>query len=257
VFGKGTDRSPVNPLPLVRVGGGGAAVDLAKVRGAGHINLAKAADAAQTALVRRGLLGIRAQAVTVLDHSGSMRPDYRSGAVAALLTRVLGFTLTFDADASVPVIPFDSRVYPPVQATVDNYTTVVADRIWLPDRMGSTNLAGALAVVRDLAASTSAPLYVVVVTDGEPDDERAATKIVCDLARFPVFLKFLALRPVAYLSRLDTLDDSRRLLDNCNAKPEPGSRLDLLSCTDEAFQEAMADEWDLWIDRATKAGVLR
>lgn len=257
MWGLGSDRSPVNPLPLVRVAGGGAAVDLEKVRGAGHINLAKAADEAGAALARRGLAGIRAQAVGVVDHSMSMRMDFHSGAVGRLIERMLGFALQFDADGRVPVLAFDDEVYAPVEATVDNYTTVVADQIWRPNEMGSTNLAAALDAVRQMAATTTMPLYVAIATDGEPNDEKGATKIVCDLARYPVFVKFLALRPVAYLSRLDKLDDSKRLLDNCNAQPGKGSGLSLLSCSDAAFQEAMADEWDLWIDRALKAGVLR
>lgn len=256
MFGFGSNRSPVNPVPLVRIPGGASAVDLSKVRGAGHINLAKAADAAETALARRGLLGIRAEAITVLDHSKSMWADYDNGGVAKLTTRVLGFTLPFDADGKVPVIPFDSRVHLPVTATMANHATVVRDQIWRPAHMGSTNLAGALETVREIAAKTRVPLYAAILTDGEPDDERAAIKVVCDLARYPVFVKLLALRPVAFLSTLDTLDDSKRLLDNCNAKPDRGSGLNLLTCTDQEFQEAMADEWDLWIDRALKAGVL-
>lgn len=246
----------MNPVRLVRASEYGSAIDLAKVRDAGHINLAKAGDAALAALARRGLLGIRAEALVVLDHSRSMWADYDNGGVATLTTRTLGFTLPFDADGKVPVIPFDSRVHLPVNATMANHATVVRDQIWRPNHMGSTNLAGALEKVRDIAATTKVPLYVAVLTDGEPDDERTTTKVVCDLARYPVFLKILALRPVDYLSELDKLGDSKRLLDNCNAKPDRGSDLNLLSCTDEQFQEALADEWDLWIDRALKAGVL-
>lgn len=259
MFGFGNNRSPVNPVPLVRVdgaGGNASAIDLAKVREAGHINLAKAGDAAQAALARRGLLGIRAEAITVLDHSKSMWADYNSGGVTVLTTRTLGFTLPFDADGKVPVIPFDSRVHLPITATMANHATVVRDQIWRPSHMGSTNLTGALEAVRDIAAKTTVPLYAAILTDGEPDDEKSAMKVVCDLARYPVFLKFLALRPVEFLSTLDTLGDSKRLLDNCNAKPDRGSTLNLLSCTDEQFQEAMADEWDQWIVRASRAGVL-
>jgi hypothetical protein len=253
------DRSPVNPVALVRDAAGSAAVDLAKIRDAGHVSLAKAADKAGIALSKRDLSGIRAQAACVLDHSGSMSGDYKSGAVQALVERVLGFSLQIDVDGSVPVIAFDHRIHPAVDVTVANYSGVVDRQIWRPRDMGTTNLAAALEVVRDMAAKTPAPLYVSVVTDGEPDDPHAATRVVCDLARYPVFLKFLAVRPVAYLAKLDKLDGSKRLLDNCNAKPElkgSGASLSLLACSELEFQDAMADEWDQWILRAKAAGVL-
>jgi hypothetical protein len=257
VFGFGRSKDgPANPVPLSRDAAGAPAVDLAKVRDSGHISLAKAADSAGIALSKRGLAGMRAQGVLVLDHSGSMQREYQNGSVQTLVERVLGYTLQIDADGTVPVIAFDHRVHAPVDVTISNYENVVDLKIWQRHGMGSTNLAGALAKVRDLAAKTKMPMYVPVITDGDPDDPGAATEIVCDLARYPVFLKFLALRPVPYLSTLDTLGDSKRLIDNCNAQPVRGSSLNLLSCSDLDFQEAMADEWDAWTAAALKAGVV-
>lgn len=257
MFGFGrADRKPVNPVRLIQDPAGAPAFDLDKVRDAGHINLAKAADKAGLALSKRDLAGTRAQSVLVLDHSGSMSGDYRSGAVQTLVERVLGFTLQIDTDGTVPVIAFDHKVHQPVEVTVDTYSGVVDREIWQPRGMGSTNLAGALTVVRNMAAETKSPLYVAVITDGEPDDVKAATEVVCDLARYPVFIKFLALRPVRYLATLDDLDDTFRLLDNCDAQPGRGSAVNLLTCSDMDFQDAMADEWDGWIALATKAGVL-
>ncbi len=255
MFGR-SSHAPVNPVALVREAAGAPAVNLDKVREGGHINLAKAADTAGVALAKRDLAGIRAQAVCVLDHSGSMAGDYKSGAVQQLVERVLGFALQIDVDGTVPVLPFDHGVHEAVDVSLANYAGVVDRTIWRPSNMGSTNLAAALKALRSMAATTTTPIYAAIITDGEPNSENDTTQIVCDLARYPVFLKFLALRPVFYLSKLDHLDDSQRLLDNCNAKPDVGSGLNLLSCSDMEFQDAMADEWDQWVQRATKAGVL-
>jgi hypothetical protein len=71
-----------------------------------------------------------------------------------------------------------------------------------------------------------------------------------------VFVKFLAVAPVAYLNELDDLGNDRRLLDNVDAKPSSPA-LNLRTCTDAQFADAMVDEWDTWIAAATKAGVLR
>lgn len=256
MFGFGVNRTPANPVALVQETAGAPAVNLAKVRDSGHINLAKAADKAGLALSKRDLAGIRAKVVCVLDHSGSMAADFRSRSVHRLVERVLGFALQIDVDGTVPVIPFDGRVWPTVNVTVDNYARAVDEQIWKPQQMGSTDLAAALEVVREMAAKTKVPMYVPIVTDGNPDRQGPTTDIVCDLARYPVFLKFAAIKPVSYLSQLDELGDNKRLLDNCNAQPQKGSNLDLLSCTEMEFAEAMADEWDLWVQRALKAGVL-
>lgn len=255
---------PARTVNLVKDPAGAPAINLTKVREGGHVDLAKRADKAGLALNKRGLAGIRAQVVMLLDHSGSMRADYRSGAVQTLVERALGFALQVDVDGAIPVIPFDSIVRPAVVVGVNDdaanrvfgYRGVVNGRIWEERGMGSTNLAGALTNLTRIAENTDAPVFAIVVTDGEPDDARTATQAVCKLANYPVFLKFLALRPVHYLNELDNLDDSKRLLDNVNAQPSVRG-LDLLSCSDLEFADAMVDEWDLWIDRAQKAGVIR
>lgn len=251
------NMSPARSVKLVKDDSGKPAVDLNKVRAAGHVDLAKRADKAGISLSKRDLAGIRAQAVLVLDHSGSMSYDYQDldgqgGVVQQLVERALGFALQIDVDGSVPVIPFDSNVKRTVEVTIDNYKGVVDRDIYKPYNMGSTNMAAALEVVKKMAKESTSPIFCVVVTDGEPDSRSATTRVVCELASYPVFVKFLAIRPVNYLQQLDDLPDSQRLLDNVDAKfiSDPNGMSDL------AFADAMADEWDSWIKLATQAGVL-
>lgn len=242
---------PARTIKMTKDPAGSSAINLSKVRDAGHIDLAKRADKAGIALSKRGLAGIRAQAVLVLDHSGSMYNDYANGRVQTLVERVLGFALQIDVDGTVPVVAFDSRVYPAVDVTVDNYSGVVNKKIWKQDRMGTTDLASALKSVRELARITDEPIFCAIVTDGNPDDRAATTRIVCELAGYPVFIKFLALNEVSYLQDLDD-DPGPRLLDNVDAKFFDN----LASVSDLAFADDMADEWDSWVTAATKAGVL-
>jgi hypothetical protein len=252
LFGK----KPLPARTVVLEKGNGPAVDLEKVRRDGNIDLAKKADAAGISLEKRGLSGIRAQALLVLDHSGSMHGDYSNGKVQKLVERVLGFALQIDADGTVPVIPFDTKAWPSTDVSVDNYRGAVNRDIWRSNNMGSTNLAAALDRVRQLAEATDAPIFCAVVTDGSPDSRAAATTAVCELARYPVFLKFLALGHVPYLAELDNLPAGRRLIDNVNSKPGPTGP-GLLTCTDEEFAEAMADEWNTWVSAAKSAGILQ
>ncbi len=247
--------APARTVTLVKDPADRPAVDLSKVR-AGHVDLAKKADKAGVALSKRGLSGIRAQAVLLLDHSGSMRPDYKSGAVQELVERALGFALQIDADGTVPVIPFDSQLWPTTDVTLVNYRGIVGDGktgIWRNGQMGTTRIDLALGALRQMAQTTDFPIFALVVTDGNPDFRRPTTEVVVDLARYPVFVKFLALRDVPYLAELDDLPPSRRLLDNVDTKAFPS----LAGVTDMEFAEAMADEWDSWLAAAQVAGIVQ
>jgi|EndMetStandDraft_2_1072991.scaffolds.fasta_scaffold08009_4 hypothetical protein len=245
---------PQHSVPLTKDVTGAPAVDLSKVRDT-NPDLAKAADKVGFALAARDLSGIRAKVVALLDHSGSMAMEYRSGAVDTLFRRIMGLGLQIDDDGEIPVIPFDSRIRPTFNLNQTNVATAVSS-VWNERDMGTTNLADALSVVLGMAKTTKEPIFLVVLTDGSPDNKAKATQVVCELAGYPVFIKFMALKEVDYLSDLDDLGNDKRLLDNVDAKPEKGSGLNLLTCSDAEFAAALVDEWDTWIKAATGAGVL-
>jgi len=84
--------------------------------------------------------------------------------------------------------------------------------------------------------------------------------LVIELAKYPVQIKFLAIREVDFLVELDDLEERHpgaRLLDNVDAKFFDGSDCPELSqITDLQFADAMADEIDTWVRDATAKGVL-
>ncbi len=260
MFGRTKTRTP-NPtmtparsVPLVKDPNGAPAVNLAKVREAGHVDLAKRADKAGLALSKRGLGGMRAKVLLILDRSGSMGGDYRSGAVQTLTERALGFALQVSTTGSVDVVAFDSQVSPPVTVTAANYAGVIGRDIPHP-AFGRTNMTGAMQVVQRYAQETDVPLICIAVADGEPDEETSTTRVICELSRYPVFVKLLAVKPVEYFRHLDDELGGKQLLDNVDAKPTEGGP-DLLTCSDLEFADAMADEWDAWVAAATTAGLL-
>lgn len=93
-----TVAAPARSVSLVKDPAGAPAVDLDTLTG--HVDLTKRAQKAGISLSKRNLAGIRAQAVLILDHSGSMRDDYRSGTVQTLVERALGFALQIDVDGT-------------------------------------------------------------------------------------------------------------------------------------------------------------
>jgi hypothetical protein len=248
-----TTLEPARTVSFVKDVTGAPAVSFEKVSSQGGVDLTKKFQKAGVSLSKQDLSGVRAQAVLVLDHSASMDQDYANGNVQQIVERALGFALNIDADGKIPVIPFDSRVRKTVVVSLGNYAGVVNNRIWDRHGMGTTNLTDALQVVLDMAKKTDEPLFCIVVTDGAPIDRHSAKRIVCQLASYPVFIKFLAIRPVDFLQDLDDLPDTERLIDNVDAK----FLSDPFGMTDLAFAEAMSDEWASWIDLAKRAGLLR
>ncbi|WGH21969.1 hypothetical protein SEA_TROGGLEHUMPER_88 [Rhodococcus phage Trogglehumper] len=244
-------RKAARTVTLTKDVSGAPAIDRTEVEARGGVDMVKKFDKAGVSLSKRGLSGIRAEVVMLLDHSLSMHRDYENGTVQTLVERALGFALQVDGDGVVPVVRFDSRVWPQVDVTLANYADIASSHLYHRNNMGSTNLAGALGEALEAAKTTERPLFVIVITDGQPDNADAATKKVVELAKYPVFLKFLAIQRVGYLETLD--DMGGRLVDNADAKfiDDPAGMTDL------AFAEAMTDEWDTWITAATTAGLLR
>jgi hypothetical protein len=243
------EKKVMKTVKLVRETGSAVLMD--KVEQKGGSILRQKSEAAGAALAKKGLHGIRAEALCVLDYSGSMHGDYSSGAVQQLTERFLAFALQIDGDGTIPVIPFASRRLPTVDVTLDNFQGVVEREIVRKHGMGSTNLSHALEEVLSIARTTDSPLFVGIVTDGSPDSREDTTRLVCELANYPVFIKFMALGSVPYLQDLDDLDDSKRLLDNVDTKTFTN-----LNMSDSEFADAMADEWDSWVKLATQAGIL-
>lgn len=257
MFGLGNHNQPASmsaahTIKLTQDVSGSSAVSLEKIEQTGGVDLRKKTEAAGISLQKRNIKGIRAQVVVLLDHSGSMYSDYANGKVQQLVERFLGFGLQVDVDGEIPVIPFDFSVKQPTEVNLSNYKNVVTDKLWNPHRMGSTNLTGALEEVRKMAMSTDLPLFVAVVTDGEPDDRASAERVVCDLSCYPVFIKFLALQKVSFLEKLDDLGNDKRLIDNVDTK----EYRNLSSVSDEQFADDMADEWDSWMQLAKSVNIL-
>lgn len=227
------------------------ATNRADVEGKGGVDMVKKFDKAGVSLSKRGLDGIRAEAVMLLDHSGSMVRDYENGTVQKLVERALGFALQIDADGTIPVIRFDSNIHDAIDVNLNNYADIARTKLYQRSRMGSTDLARALGEVFKMAKKTDKPLFVIVITDGAPDSQTAATEMVRKLAAYPVFLKFIAIQPIAYLQTLD--DMGGRVIDNADSKfiDDPAGMADL------AFSDALVDEWDTWITAAQSAGILQ
>jgi hypothetical protein len=114
----GDSPAPARTISLVKDPTGAPAVNLSKVREAGHIDLVKRAEKAGISLSKRNLSGLRGAVRLYVDHSGSMEfpdaRDYSNGNVQRLVERALGYAFQLDSDGQIPVIAFDSELWPEV-----------------------------------------------------------------------------------------------------------------------------------------------
>lgn len=259
-----TPPAPARTINLVKDPTGAPAVNLAKVREAGHIDLVKRAEKAGISLSKRNLSGLRGAVRLYVDHSGSMEfpgaKDYSNGNVQRLVERALGYAFQLDSDGKIPVIAFDNELWPEVIVDQSNYEGIVEARIWHRNKMGGTLFVPVLEDLLNEARTTQEPIFAIIVTDGSPSDRTKATELVIELAKYPVQIKFLAIREADYLRKLDDLEERKpgaRLLDNVDAKFFDGEDCPILAdITDLQFADAMADEIDTWVSEATAKGVL-
>lgn len=215
-----------------------------------HPDLVKRVGKVQFALNKIGYDDIDAEVVVLLDRSGSM--GGRDREVQLLLERVLAFGLQVDADGNIPVIPFSATMHRQIDVNVSNYLSASA-RIGRPN--GGTIMSEPLLVAKSLAENSDKPIFLVIIGDGNPNDPHATTAVVCELASYPVFIKFISLAQVDYLDELDNLETTRpgaRLLDNVDAQDVPNPA----EISDLDFFQKMVEEWDTWIAAAQHHGLL-
>ncbi len=212
----GEPPAPARTINLVKDPAGAPAVNLTKVREAGHVDLVKRAEKAGISLSKRNLSGLRGAVRLYVDHSGSMEwtgaEDYSNGNVQRLVERALGYAFQLDSDGKIPVIAFDHKLWPEVVVDQSNYQGIVEARIWHPDQMGGTLFVPVLKDLRHEAKTTREPIFAIIVTDGSPTDHKEATPLIIDLARYPVQIKFLAIRDRHLGPRRDRQRDPVRLI---------------------------------------------
>lgn len=258
------------------------AADADQAQGTGGLMTKKVNAAARSLMTRKvnpnqvwGVFG-------VVDRSGSMNNLYRDGTVQEVVQRLLGFAVIVDDDGTVPAIFFDHSIIEHEIKLDDFHDYVNRNRIRAG---GSTGLTAALeAVARatgngDLLGNgggfmrrsapkpsvrkMSTPAYVVIVTDGRPDDTRSAADLIRRLSYRGLFLKFLYVgNDRTGWQFLEGLDDDipvgvpyergGRLVDNVDAKNVG----DIKVMSDEAFYDAMFDEVNTWLAAARQQGLI-
>lgn len=232
------------------------------------VSLAKKVDFAKS---KHGIEdGDEAAVVFCIDFSGSMSSFYSSGLMQKLTERILTMGLRMDDDGSIPMIFFGSDAWVAGEVSMEDYKGSI-NRLTAGKRMGSTNYAAAMKLVREMAggggspkkrfgfkkgaapaAAVSTPTYVVFVTDGEPDSRPAATKEVVDSSGAPIFWQFVGIG-TANKDFLVELDDmGGRVIDNADYF----NIADLAGMNDQQLFDKMLTEYPAWLKNARAHGIV-
>lgn len=217
---------------------------------------------------------VSAACVLVVDHSGSMRPLYRSGHVQEIAERVLALSLTgLDDDGDIQTIFFDAEPFPAETVDAGNYRGFV-DRWDRGRHYGTTNYLDTIRMIlsdlpgqwadgpqdvprfyrKPSTGPAATPTLVFFVTDGAPNSgtKQRVKQLLVEAAGQPVFWQFIGVNGFSptFLEELDEMEG--RIVDNVGLTAFDGE-----GATDEAwFGEVLREFVTSWLPAARAAGIV-
>lgn len=216
------------------------------------VNLIKTAN---VSLEKRGLGEALYRVNLVLDISGSMSREYRSGAVQDLAERALALAARLDDDGQVDVYLFGVKAHRAGSLSLDNARGFV-DRLNVKLE-GGTHYSPVMQLVREdaRAAGNTLPTLVLFITDGGSSNRDAVIRQMTDSSREPIFWKFMGIdQGGVNFDFLEKLDDLRgRAVDNADFFSVPAP----ITTPDPQLFELLVNELDSWQRSAQAAGILR
>jgi len=202
------------------------------------------------------LEGTKAQVGVILDVSGSMTGLYNSGKVQTLLNKALGMAACLDDNGNIEIFPFGSTcASDPVVATFENFKSVIQNDILSKGYQGGTNYAEAVKAVRnhyfkDGKTTTQDAVYILFITDGQPNDPAAMKVQFREASHLPIFFKIITLtdKPTEFpdLKAIDEATD--HFIDNCDHKN--------LTNPDKLSPKQMLDEFPQYLNEAYQKGMI-
>ncbi|MCX7067612.1 MAG: VWA domain-containing protein [Methylococcales bacterium] len=216
------------------------------------INLAKKAT---VSLEKYQLQETVARISLVLDASGSMMNQYRTGKVQEVIERLLPLAVHFDDDGELDVWAFSSNVLALPAATLNNYadfinTTEGGWRNW--GMMSINNEPKVIKQVIELYQKTLLPVLVIFISDGGVSRNKEIKDLLTGAACLPIFWQFIGIggRNYGVLEQLDTM--AGRVVDNCGFFALD----DLNSISEQELYDRLLSEFPLWLKAAKNKHIL-
>jgi stress response protein SCP2 len=226
-------------------------------------------------LTKKGLSGVRARVMLVLDASGSMAFLYSRGTVGRVVERMAAVGAKLTPDGTLPAWIFATNMARLPDLSIGELPTWIQHHVrsgeakllprkrplYRPDgtvdmrEIGIQNQEPKVMadVIRAVTtAPPGPPVLVLFFSDGGIFLSQQIEKIIRESANLPIFWQFIGLGNADYgvLSRLDTL--AGRVVDNAGFF----SLDDIDQVGDEELYERLLSEFPSWLRDAAAAGIL-
>ena len=240
------------------------------------INLRK--ETVKQVVTSKGLTGVKAQVVLVLDYSGSMENMYNSGFVQRVIERLVPVAMQFDDNGEMELYMFQNNcIKHPKNINESSVDGMVKREITNKYSFGGTQYAPAIRKIMEdyipanikptekkgffgsmfgskpnVTGNTTDPVYVIFVTDGDNSDKASAEEAIIEASKYGIFFQFVGIgsASMAFLDKLDTLEN--RFIDNANFFQVN----DLDKIEDKDLYERMLTEFPSWIQLAKSKNIL-
>lgn len=216
------------------------------------VNLAKKAS---VSLEKNQLTETIARVGLVLDASGSMMNQYKTGKVQEVIERLLPLAVHFDDDGALDVWAFSDKTLELPAATLSNYAEFINSiqggwRNW--NMMHANDEPRVIKQVIQRYKNTSLPVLVIFISDGGVSRNKDIQALLTDAAKLPIFWQFVGIggRNYGVLEKLDTLQG--RVVDNCGFFALD----DLHSVNEQELYDRLLSEFPLWLKAAKSQGII-
>ena len=240
------------PAPAVSLSKGEAVQKVVLAKAPRLVDLTKKAV---VSLEKKKLTGIVAKVVLVMDVSGSMNKQYKTGRVQRILDKVLPLALLFDDDGTLESWTFAERFRELEEVTLDNIDGYIdnANGGWRRWNVGGTNdEAGVIEAIYLKHRQEKLPVYVIFISDGGVHRNKPIKDIITTAAYAPIFWQFIGISGKNYgiLEKLDEMGG--RYVDNANFFALD----DIDDISDEALYDRLMNEFPLWLEAAKAKNLL-
>lgn len=198
-------------------------------------------------LEKEPLQNLTSRVGVILDYSGSMSKLYNNGTVQAVLEKLFPLALQFDDNGEMELWIFDDHFHRLDNITKDNYYGYIENNVLNKYHMGCTEYAPVLKDVYQkymLEEPANLPNYIIFITDGDNSDKPAATRVITELSKYPIFIQFIGIgkSKFNYLEQLDSMDG--RYVDNANFFKID----DINNKKDEDLYKELLKEYPTWLE---------
>lgn len=203
----------------------------------------------------------RGRVVLVIDKTGSMYQEFKSGLVHRVVERMVPVAIQLDTDGSLETYLYAKTFARLPDLRVADLETWPAEFLHLNGTHGGINyrkLGGTndeIPILNELAGSTrrgDPPTLVLFFTDGGFYKRKEITRIISEAAALPIFWQFVGLGANDY-GLLEKLDDlAGRIVDNVDFFALD----DVDRVTDAELYRRLLTEYPDWLRAARQLGIV-